>query len=601
VLDWLRNPAVVRQAGLVDVLEARVRREGLADAQAALQAWDEAGRHLPAGLPRVRDAARAGTAELCAALGAELARLTAAAGTGPGLDAAARADAAAIAAGRRALDELAALAAAAPDLAPGTVELAAVLEAVEVVIGDRPGPGRVTVADPLALRARRVRALILCSLQEGELPRAPRPEPFFGEAERRELAATAGIRLPLDADGGLGAERYLFYATVSRPEERLVLSFRTASDDGDPAVPSFFLDDVRDLFGEALWERRVHRPLGAVAWPQGAPTPSAAARERAAAGPRRRPRPLAPLASEPALRALRERPAWSASGLEAWAACPVRWFVERYLEAGDLEADPEPMVRGSLAHAALEDTLRDLREQTGSARLTPERLPAARARLGDALREAAQRARLSPSPERLAAGLRRLEADLERYLEAAAHDGSAYEPTHFEVGFGFEGSEPDALPALEIEDATGEPVRLRGRIDRIDVEPGTGRALVVDYKGRRVTPGEKWAQEGSFQAALYLRAARDLLGLEPVGAFYQPLGLADLRRRGLIAEDADPDLDVVSTDRRPAERVEEVLSTVISLAGEAAAQARSGALEPRPETCTPSRTCAYPGLCRCEV
>src|SRR5213078_2130918 len=133
---------------------------------------------------------------------------------------------------------------------------------------------------------------------------------------------------------------------------RLVLSFRTAGDDGEPAVPSFFLDDVRDLFGAGLWDGRARRPLGTVA--------------AAAAAPPRRPQPLAPLRSAAALRVLAERPAWSASSLEAWASCPVRWFVERYLEADDLEADPEPLTRGRVAHDALEATLRGLRDETGS-------------------------------------------------------------------------------------------------------------------------------------------------------------------------------------------------------------------------------------------
>src|SRR5205823_13394293 len=131
------------------------------------------------------------------------------------------------------------------------------------------------VTDPLAIRARRVRALIVCGLQAGDWPRPPRGDAFLGDEERRGLALASGIRLPREDDGGLGAERYLFYATVSRPEERLVLSFRTADDDGEPAVPSFFLDDVRDLFADALWERRARRPLGSVDWDNGAPAPRA--------------------------------------------------------------------------------------------------------------------------------------------------------------------------------------------------------------------------------------------------------------------------------------------------------------------------------------
>jgi len=37
-----------------------------------------------------------------------------------------------------------------------------------------------------------------------------------------------------------------------------------------------------------------------------------------------------------------------------------------------------------------------------------------------------------------------------------------------------------------------------------------------------------------WQVALYLLAAREVLGLEPVGGLYQPLGAKDLRPRGLL-------------------------------------------------------------------
>ena len=129
-----------------------------------------------------------------------------------------------------------------------------------------------TVTEPLALRARRVRALFACRLQEGVFPAVPGAEPFFGDAERERIAAASGLRLRRRDD--LGAERYLFYATVSRPEERLYLSWHEASDDGDQAVPSFFLSDVCDLFG-----------AGAV----GAPADAHARRGRLA-GASRRPR-----------------------------------------------------------------------------------------------------------------------------------------------------------------------------------------------------------------------------------------------------------------------------------------------------------------------
>ncbi len=609
LLTYLRGPGVLRASDAVDALERELRRSGAQTAQAALDLWPH---EAPHALVRLRRAADGGARALCEALAAEGARMVAQAlappahaddGAAPLLDAAARELASAGRAAAAALGELAELGDAAPALAPDPAGLADQLAGVEVRVGEEPGSGRVTVCDPLALRARRVRALIVCGLQEGSFPRPGRPEPFLSDHERRELARASGIVLPHREDP-LADERYLFYAAVSRPQRRLVLSSRIADDDGDPAVGSFFLDDVRAIVDAPVVTRR---PLGAIAWEGTAPTPREAARAAVAAAPPQPARPIGALREEPVLRALRERPHWSPSALESWAGCPVKWFVERYLGLQDLEPAPEPLARGSIAHEALERTLRDLRAETGSARVTSDTLPVARRLLRDALRLAAARTPLSPSPERLAAGVRRLEADLERYLDAYARDGGAYEPRHLEVSFGFEpgeGHEDEIdgdgvfLPALRL-DAPDGPIALRGRIDRVDVDPTGTRLQVIDYKTGRVVPGGRWTQDDTYQAAIYLRAAADHLGLEPVGAFYQPLSANDARRRGLIVQDADPGLDVVPTDRRPADEVRATLDAVLELAAAAGAQARSGALEPRPLTCS-GRGCAYPGLCRCE-
>ncbi|HTE60271.1 MAG TPA: hypothetical protein VK631_07955, partial [Solirubrobacteraceae bacterium] len=59
-----------------------------------------------------------------------------------------------------------------------------------------PPPG-VLLADPLAIRARRFRAVFVCGLQDGEFPRRPVPEPFLSDEDRRGLAVAAGLRLPL--------------------------------------------------------------------------------------------------------------------------------------------------------------------------------------------------------------------------------------------------------------------------------------------------------------------------------------------------------------------------------------------------------------------
>ncbi len=596
LLAWLRTPGLLRRPELADALEVAARQAGARTAEAARALWEAEHWNLSA-IDRVRAAERRGPEQLLACCGEELAALFAAPRrraaevlVGP-----AEQDADVLVAGRRALDELQSLAGADRSLAPTGAQLVALLAELEVRGGTRGAPGCVTVTEPLALRARRVRALFACRLQEGVFPAVPGAEPFFGDAERERIAAASGLRLRRRDD--LGAERYLFYATVSRPEERLYLSWHEASDDGDQAVPSFFLSDVCDLFAPSLSERRRMRTLGEVGWGEAAP-PTAGERLRAAAvaGPRHREAPIAALGDEDLVGALRDRRTWSASAIELWAGCPVKWFVERRLQPEGLTPDPELMLRGQLAHLVLEATLIGLREQTGSARLDAGSLALARTLAFGALErlERSPRLEMSRDPSRQRALARRLRADLERYLEHAANDGSELEPASLEVVFG---AGDEGLPALDL----GDGVRIGGRIDRIDRGPG-GEAIVYDYKGRNAPDAATWRRERKYQVAMYILAARDVLGLEPVGGLYQPLGAKDQRPRGLVLAGADPGLDTVATDRRERSEFDAVVEGVVEDVRRAVGELRAGALEPRPQTCGWNGTgCVYPTICRCSA
>ncbi|MEA2244355.1 MAG: hypothetical protein QOD24_3911 [Solirubrobacteraceae bacterium] len=596
LLAWLRTPGLLRQPELADRLEASARQAGARTARAARALW-EAERWPLDAIDRVHDAQRRGGADLLARLSAELAALFAAPRRRAAevLTGSAAQDAAVLRAGRRALDELAAIVATDPALAPAPAELAALLDELEVVAGERPAPGRVTVTDALALRARRVRALFACGLQEGVFPAAPRAEPFFGDAEREEIAGASGLRLRRRDD--LGAERYLFYATVSRPEERLYLSWHEAGDDGEQSVPSFFISDVCDLFGAELSARRRMRTLGEVGWAAGPPpTQRERLRAAAAAGLRYREAPIAPLRDPALVAELHDRPTWSASGIELWAGCPVKWFVERRLDPEGLEPDPELMLRGALAHAVLEAALRGLAERTGSARVRPSTRALAVELAHEALDRfaATPEFQVSPDPRRQRALVHRLRADLRRYLEHAAADGSALAPAKLEVDFGASGGE---LPPLQL----GDGVAIGGRIDRIDVGAG-GEAVVYDYKGRNVVESANWRKERRFQVALYVLAARDVLGLDPVGGLYQPLGGRDQRARGLLLADADPGLDAVRTDRRERSQFDAIVDGVLEDVRRTVAELRSGALEPRPQSCGWNGSgCEYPTICRCDA
>ena len=454
-------------------------------------------------------------------------------------------EARALAAGRRALAELGGLASGVPELGVDAAELARVLEGLEIVSGERAGEGKVTVVDPLALRARRVRALFLCGLQEGVFPASARPEPLLSEEERRRLAETSGLRLEGGRQGdALAAERYALYAAVSRPEELLVLSWHAADDDGAAQARSLFVDDIVDLFEEGLVRRRVCRALGAVDLP---------------AGGRRSPTPLAPLRDEEITRELREH-VWSASSLEVWAGCPVKWFVERMLRADDLDPEPEPLARGGLAHAVLKDTLEGLRERTGSARLSGARLRLAKELLREALGTtrggvpAVGRARAPAGPAPPAGGRPgALSGARRRAGEPAGADvpGAGVRVRGRPAGEASEEGRDPALPVGSADTAglpaldLGEGLRLRGRIDRVDVATGGGQAVVYDYKGRNAPPAAKWTEQGNVQVALYMRAVEELLGLEAAGGFYQPLSGGDLRARGVLDFESGMEIECV--------------------------------------------------------
>ncbi len=679
LLAWLRAPGVLRQVEFADTLERRARRAGASTVAQARALWEA--EHWPLEtLDRLQEAAERGSVPLIERAAHELERLFCA----PRLHAARvlapaeLQEARALAAGRAALGELRELARRAPDLAPDAGDLIATLRGLELVVGEvspgAPGatregarapssPAAVSVLDPLSLRARRVRALFLCGLQEGLFPAPARPEPYLSEEERRGLAQASGLRLGRPGDA-LAAERYLLYAAVSRPEELLVLSWHTADDDGLASARSSFVDDVCDLFSCDLHAARTRRALGEVTPPDsgGAPPCVAGALHapaglRAPAGvagalqdkPGARQGGIGPLRDPRVLADLRERRLWSASGLQAWAGCPVRWFVERLLGAEDLEPEAEPLARGGLAHAALRDVLEGLRRETGSARLLPERLPRARELLHAALEEHAREHPLSTAPERVPGVRRRLEADLERYLEHAAtcaeesdRPETPLEPTHLELSFGFpaervaqaaegsqagplffdrvaqaaegsqagplffdrvaqaaEGSQagrPGGLPALDL----GGGVLVRGYIDRVDLAPG-GEAVVYDYKSSHAPPPDRWVGERSFQVALYMRAVEELLGGRVVGGFYQPLSGRDLRARGVLAEGEGVELRCVRGDAREPAEVRGLVEEVVGAAREAAEQARAGELEARPGTCGFGEGgCMYPSICRCE-
>jgi ATP-dependent helicase/DNAse subunit B len=595
LLAYLRTAGRLRNQSLADVLEADVRKDGAETAARARELWEE--RHWELGeIDRVAEAASAGPARLVSELRGQLERLFSAPyrRVAHVLAGAEVEDAPAFEAASSALEELSSLLRAGAGRGIDARRLHDTLAELPVPLGERPQPDRVLVAPPERIRARRFEAVFVCGLQEGEFPRSRRPEPFLSDDDRRAIARASGLLLPIREDE-LERERHLFYLCASRAERTLFLSSRFSDEEGNPQPASFFLEDVRDLFTPMEVRRRT---LSDIVWDPGE-APTEVEFERAAAARGARVAPPAPdgLSADELLEYLGAQEAFSASALETFADCPVKWLVDRLLHPEALEPDPEQMVRGRYAHEVLELTFKRLRERTGERRVTRGNLPQAEQILREALRERQSAFKLSPKQTRVRAAVRRLEFDLLRYLRHESERDGLFEPAELELSFGM--GNGSGHPAVRLE---GQEISVRGVIDRVDTWNGYG--LVRDYKsGRSVYPVAQWEDKHRLQAALYMIAARELLGLKPAGGVYVPLAGRERRPRGVLDAELREELgsDFFDNDFRPPGELEEQLERARTTVCELVKRVRSGDVRPCPETCRWSGGgCEYPSICRHE-
>jgi hypothetical protein len=649
LLAYLRTPGVLDDLESADRAEAIVRRGGI---RAATQALERSGLRLDevALLRHARDPLDE-LARQARALLASHRR-----GIAPVLDRREELDARAVSVLLRALEELREL-----DGRVDGWELVEVLEGLSVPGDSGSSEAAVLIAEPLEIRARRFRVVFVCGLQESEFPRLGVPDPLLGDELRRELAASprangngrstdvaGGGPLPLrPREDALEHERYLFYAAVTRATERVVLSYRSSDEEGGIELPSPFIADVADLLDSGWMGRRRRRLLADVVWPlEEAPTAREAARARAlaAAAPAAAEGPAGaaegpagaaegpagaaegpagaaegpggaadgpagvPALGEAALGHVRHRRIVSAGALECYADCPVKWLVERELRPEPLEAEADFFIRGRVVHTVLEELYGRL-----GAPVREATLPRARSLLTEVLAEHGGPVGAG-QPAAIRAGLvRSIEADIARFLECEASSASPWPPERLELRFGFEDEQDEvahqahserrpSLPALELPGG----VRVRGMIDRVDVEPaergsaGARGAIVRDYKTGGTRPqyqGGRWETDRQLQVPLYMLAIRQLLELEPVAGFYQPLGGDDLRPRGVFLEGAPVGDQVLDSDGRDAEGLQAALDSAAARAAELAAGLRAGRLEAHPDTCS-RFGCAYPGICR---
>ena len=414
--------------------------------------------------------------------------------------------------------------------------------------------GRVAVVDLLRARTRRFDIAFVLGLEEGSLPRRGGGSPFLDDDARRELD-DRGARLA--QPDSVSRDRYLFYTACTRASRRLYLVREAADDDGSPREASPFWRDVESLFdSEDVRRATARRPLSALTSPvDEAPTDrerlrglaelaahdveSATALARANGWDRRLERARAAftrptrITNPLILEQLGSRSTFGVTELERFADCSSAWFVERFLSPKTIDAEPDAMQRGSVAHTALHRFFTRVPAELKVEKLAPENADDAKRLMRQCLDEAVAGVRMDLTEMQLRELDQTLWRDLEAFVEDECESELALVPRRFEVSFGNERAAPELQRGLEL--APG--LTLSGKIDRIDVDPFGARGIVQDYKsGKHAHSAREIERELRLQVPLYMLVLRDLVGLEPLGGLYRPLAGAR-RARGLVREE----------------------------------------------------------------
>ena len=228
---------------------------------------------------------------------------------------------------------------------------------------------------------------------------------------------------------------------------------------------------------------------------------------------------------------LGDKRVWSASQFNDYGMCGFRFFAKRLLklEAMDEpEADMDNLQRGTLVHAILEDTYRELTQKGVS--ISPEYMDTAVTLLHEVaariLPTAPQTYGFRPSvlwAQDQVTLMRKIEAWVRSDFSEKAPLGKAFKgdrvPYMQEVPL----SGDDDVPLqLRLGDSL---VKVRGYIDRID-RIGD-RAIVVDYKtGSTTIPKTEMTEGRNFQMMVYLLAGQAILEGEHQANPTAPTGIA---------------------------------------------------------------------------
>ena len=423
-------------------------------------------------------------------------------------------------------------------------EFADILEAGfgEITVGTIPqNVDRIVVGDMERTRLKQVKVLFFLGVNDGNIPKNASKGGIISDMDR-EFLIESGTEMAPSPRQQMYIQRLYLYLNMTKPSERLYLSYAKVNSDGKGIRPSYLIDTVRKLFPQLAVEYPQNRSrLEQIEGRQeGARYLAEELREYAdgtlreeerqdfylmycayEADPEGRDRLTAAAfrrykesgLSRIVARALYGRQLEnSVSRLETYAACACRHFLQYGLSLQEREEFGfEVSDMGNVYHAVLENFAGKLAEsgrtwwdfdENFATQAIKEAVEGYVATYGETVLYSS--ARNEYAITRMSRILTRTVLTLQQHLKQGS-----FQPDDYELSFRF----AEDLDSIHVDLSEEEKMHLQGRIDRIDVSEDAEHVYVkvIDYKsGNKKFDLAALYYGLQLQLVVYMNAAMEL-------------------------------------------------------------------------------------------
>lgn len=423
-------------------------------------------------------------------------------------------------------------------------EFADILEAGfgEITVGTIPqNVDRIVVGDMERTRLKQVKVLFFLGVNDGNIPKNASKGGIISDMDR-EFLIESGTEMAPSPRQQMYIQRLYLYLNMTKPSERLYLSYAKVNSDGKGIRPSYLIDTVRKLFPQLAVEYPQNRSrLEQIEGRQEgarylaeelreyadgtlreeerqdfylmyrAYEADAEGRDRLTAAAFRRYKESG--LSRIVARALYGRQLEnSVSRLETYAACACRHFLQYGLSLQEREEFGfEVSDMGNVYHAVLENFAGKLAEsgrtwwdfdENFATQAIKEAVEGYAATYGETVLYSS--ARNEYAITRMSRILTRTVLTLQQHLKQGS-----FQPDDYELSFRF----AEDLDSIHVDLSEEEKMHLQGRIDRIDVSEDAEHVYVkvIDYKsGNKKFDLAALYYGLQLQLVVYMNAAMEL-------------------------------------------------------------------------------------------